>query len=286
MNGLLSDGFVLFLFSQSANLGNADGGKQDQIRRKREAEKIDDRAEGEWHDLLNIGVHEQVRRLVRADVEHIEAFLQTASVGDFVKDHGDSHHAGENGHSFKNRLMLKLDVTAVEQIDGNRDHRAVANGGLDIDTDRIGINIVGNAHRDQSRKHGVGRKIRAERVVNLALSDQACQQTDVHRRGAELERERIPLIIKRRTASERKVDLLVNFQKRDDDRNGQHDLSDAVGLVLSVKNAKQNGGRDGHSPEKQVKPSPCFRTLHLRIEHPKHFFKKTHGVFSFFKFFS
>ena len=56
MNGLLSDGFVLFLFSQSANLGNADGGKQDQIRRKREAEKIDDRAEGEWHDLLNIGV--------------------------------------------------------------------------------------------------------------------------------------------------------------------------------------------------------------------------------------
>ncbi len=232
MNGLLAYGFGLLLFTQSAKFENSDCSQQNEICGKRKSKEINDRAEGERNDRLNVLVYEQVGRLMRTDIEHIEGFLNTCAVYDLVEDHGNSHRAGENGHRSQDRFMLQLDVTAVEQIDRNRNHGAMANGGLDIDADCIDVDIVGNAHRDESRKHGVSCEVSAKRIVNFALFDHTRKQTDVHRRGAKLEGERIPLIIKSRAAAERKIDLLVNFQNRNDDRNGKHYFSYAFGLVL------------------------------------------------------
>ena len=111
---MLTCGFVAFSVTQTAKLGNTDRGEQNQIGSKRETEKIDNRAERKRNNCLNILVYEQVGRLVRTDIKHIEVFLQTASVCDLVEDHRNTHRAGKNRHRLQDRLMLKLNVSAVE----------------------------------------------------------------------------------------------------------------------------------------------------------------------------
>ena len=231
-------GNSFFLEDQSAELRNSHCRKQDQICGKRKAEEINDRAEGERNNRLYILVYEQMGRLMRADIEHIEVFLQSASKSDLVEDHRNTHRAGKYGHCLENRFVLKLHVTGIKQIDRNCDHGTVTDGSLDIDADGFNVDIAGNTHRDASCEHGVGGKVSTKCIVDLSLSDDTRKQTDIHRRGAKLERERIPLVIKGRAATERKIDLLIDLENDNGNGNAQNDPSDALGLVLFVKDTK------------------------------------------------
>ena len=111
--------FTVFRNEFSGNFLNAHGNQQNQVSGKRKYCKINDRAERERNNGLNIGINGKCTLEIRADVEHIKGFFQFASMRNFIQEHGNSHCASKNGHCLEHGFVLKLHVTAVKQINCN-----------------------------------------------------------------------------------------------------------------------------------------------------------------------
>ena len=141
--------------------------------------------------------------------------------------------------------MLKLYVAAVKKIDCDGDHGAVANGGLNVDSRRCYINIVWINHDTKSRKHSIGCKICAECIVNLSFSDDARKQADVHRCGAELEREKLPTIRPcARAVVVRIKHLLIRFEQEQANAQKQGQPTKRALVSARTQFAKKENEKD------------------------------------------
>ena len=216
--GLCSD----FPVAAGCNFAHQHSQQEHQISQSSEADDVNKDIPGSGNDFMHIGVDGQEIFKVGADVEHIEFFpvQNAAMVNRFVQDQSNAQSHSKDGNGLQEGAVLQLYIAGCIEINGHSDHRTVADHRLDIDTDGFNENIAGVEHNRCTGKEAEGRKIRTQTVVEFTLFGQTCQQTDVHRRGAELEGESVPRIIKSIVVCCRETEnhLLVNFQN--DHQNG------------------------------------------------------------------
>ena len=200
--------------------------------------------------------------------------------GKLVERDGAKDRNGEDRHRAENGLVMRLDVARVPEIHANRDHRAVADHGLDIDADRGNKDRVGIDHHADARKECVGCQKGHQRAVYPAPTEDCRQESDVHGHGAELEGEAIPLIVGANGVPlHRKgvVDLLVDLKHRHKDRYRQHRAAHAAVVSLAVQSAKQNAKQDRKRQPKQMKPPVGGWRFHACIQEVQKSFQKVHG---------
>ena len=184
---------------------------------------------------------------VGAKVEHIEVMLlqQTAAVRPLIEPHSDGHGDTEHRQGAEHRLMLGRHVAAAQQMDADGQHRAVADHSLDVDTHRLDEHVAGINHHAQTCEHSKSGQIGAQAAVHPSAG-KTRQQTHVHRRGAELEREGAPREAVGNALFVRKteVDHLVHLQHHNGDGGDQHHTTD-VALILFAVYAQQHAGGNG-----------------------------------------
>ena len=153
----------------------------------------------------------------------------------------------KNGNCLKDRLFCCFYLSADEQIYYEHYHRAVADHRLNVDSEQIRVNIAGIYHYAQSREGRERRKKRAHCIVEASLFAENRQQTDVHRRGTELERKCKPHIISYEFAvlnTKRKRDLFVYLKcDYDQRRDLYYSFDRLVGSILekdAQKNCREN----------------------------------------------
>ena len=242
---------VLFLyFFPLDELFDAPRAKQHDIRRGGEGEDINDEAPGEGNDGLHRRIDGQRALKVGADEEHIEGLVadDPAVEHDLVEQRGNTDGRGKHGNGAQDGLVLRLDVARAVQVNGDGQHRAVADHGLDVDADLTDEDVARIEHDAQPRKQSVGGKIGHQAMMHLALFEDARQQADVHGRGAELPGEGVPLkvpdqsiIFNIKAVNEHLEDL----EQDDEDARDEHGAPDACIVALFVCHAQENACDDG-----------------------------------------
>ena len=127
-----------------------------------------------------------------AYVEEIEVVLFKVHLsGNLIENYSDSEAGCEDGNCTKKCFEFCLNVVCIVKENTDCKHRAVANHGLDVDADCINENVTGIEHNCRACEYRIGRKEGAEHLMYLAAC-KARQETDKHRRGAELPGEYVP----------------------------------------------------------------------------------------------
>ena len=167
---------VLFLcFFALDQLFDPPRAQQHDIRRGGEGEDVNDEAPGEGNDGLHRRIDGQRALKMGADEEHIEGLAtdDPAVEHDLVEQCCNADDRGKHGNGAKNGFMFGLDVARAVQVDGNGQHRAVADHGLDVDTDRADEYVARIKHDAQPGKQGVGGKIGHQAVMYLSFFEDA-----------------------------------------------------------------------------------------------------------------
>ena len=252
-------------------------------RNKSKAEYVDYQENRVIYFRVYIGKNRKSAIVIRAYIEHIERIVHAVCeeyvVHDYVHYKCHERQHGENYHAPSEKALVEAVAVVRHEENAYYKLKAVMHHCLDIDADQLNINVAGVYHNGEPRKKRESSHIRYYGVANLAFFCKYEYGEQIHRRGAELEGEGVPLVIPRcrnAVAFHRENNLLVNLKKNDDDpENEQYPAERFVAAILEFpyhKSRKQNR----ESERNQVPCAEKHRSFHFRAEKIYYFFKNIH----------
>ena len=132
----------------------------------------------------------------RVDVEHIEANFGLCVVHNDVENERYCGKSDKHRYRPSEEAFVKLMAVMRRKEDTERELEAVMYHRLNIDENERRKYRRRQNHDDKTGKQRKCSNIRHNRAAEFAILHQEDKREGVHRRGAELERESVPLIIK------------------------------------------------------------------------------------------
>ncbi len=250
---------------------------------ERKAEYVDDKENGVGHIRVYIRKNGESAVVVWAYEEHIERVVHTVCEEYVVHNYVHSERYGgkhrENYHAPSEEALVQVVAVVRHEEYAYNELKAVMHHRLNIDTDDIYENIAGVYHNRKTREEGKRCHISNNCVAEFTFLRENKYGQKVHRRGAELEGEGIPLVIPGccyTVAAHREDRLLVHLEKNYNyPENEEYSAKRFIVAILEFpyhKSREQNSKRERNKMPRAEK----LRLFHCCAQKMYYFFKTIH----------
>ena len=272
------EGYDSFLYSvyESGNQGKA--------------AYVNNQINGIRYFRIDRGKHGKIVIGIRADVEQVEirAVFLDHRIKREVQDHSYGRETAENHHTPRKETLAEVMAVIGSHIYAENDLKTVMHHRLNVGEDSRAEHRGGQDHNDNTRKQREGRNVRHDRAAEFAVLHQENKGERIHRCGAELEGEPMPIIRPRECRAvifHGSDQLLADLEKDHDDPSDENECAHGAVLCVAEEYDHTNRQRDrqqnGYNVPHAVKTGG-FHLLRQTVVNQA--LKSRHSFFSFFKF--